>query len=131
MPVVADNETPATIPWYQFFEDVRKLAIDNAFLPAVAFTSSNTTTALGAFRVYRYTGTTGVVLSLENNILNLGSEDALYFFSIVDEGGSAGSNAITISGGAATISGENSVLIDVNYGSITLYSNGQEFFIVS
>ena len=130
-PVVVSGDSQSTIPWYQFFDDVRRLSIDNAFQPAVAFSSSNTTTALGVFKVYRFTGAIGAVLSLEANLLNLGSEEALYTFTIVDEGGSAGTNAITISGGAATISGENSVLIDTNYGSLTIYTNGTEFFILS
>ena len=126
----AEAERTVAIPWYQFFDDVRKLSIDNAFQPAVAFASSNTSTALGVFKVYRFTGTTGVVFSLESNLLSLGSEGAIYSFTIVDEGGSAGTSPITVSGGAATISGQNSALIDTNYGSLTIYSNGTEFFIV-
>ncbi|MCK5642219.1 MAG: hypothetical protein KAJ19_15545, partial [Gammaproteobacteria bacterium] len=119
LPVAADNISPASIPWYQFFDDVKKLAIDNAFQPAVAFASSNTTTGLGVSKVYRFTGSTGAVISLEDNLLRLGAPEALYIFSVVDEGGSAATNPITISGGAATISGANTVLINTDYGSLT------------
>ena len=130
MSLKAEAERTVAIPWYQFFDDVKRLAIDNAFLPAVAFSSSNTTTGLGVSRVYRYTGTTGVVISLESNLLSLGAPDALYVFSIVDEGGAAGTNPITVSGGAATISGQNNIFIDVDYGGLTFYSNGTAFFIL-
>ena len=129
-PVVVSGDSQSTIPWYQFFDDVRRLSIDNAFQPAVAFSSSNTTTGLGVFKLYSFTGAIGAVLSLEGNLLNLGSEEALYTFAIVDEGGSAGTNPITITGGDTTISGNSSVAISTDFGSVTIYSNGTEFFIL-
>jgi hypothetical protein len=52
-------------------------------------------------------------------------------FIIKDESGSAGSYAITVSTeGSETIDGADTISINSNYGSVTLYSNGSNLFIV-
>jgi hypothetical protein len=51
-------------------------------------------------------------------------------FNIVDEGGNANANNITITPtGGDTISGESSLVISSAYNSISIYSNGSDWFI--
>ena len=52
-------------------------------------------------------------------------------FIIKDEGGSANSNVIAVSGsGSQTIDGENSVVLESSYASIQLYSDGVDKFYI-
>ncbi len=52
-------------------------------------------------------------------------------WTIKDEAGTAQSaNNITVSGNGANIDGSSTYVINVNYGSITLYWNGTAFFII-
>ena len=49
---------------------------------------------------------------------------------IVDEGGLAGTNNITITcQGGETISGQSSLVIDGNYNTVVLYSDGSNMFV--
>lgn len=57
--------------------------------------------------------------------LTLPSASTLAEFSITDEGGNAGTNNITINrSGSDTIMGETSLIINGDYNSINLYSDG-------
>jgi hypothetical protein len=51
---------------------------------------------------------------------------------IKDESGSAGTYNITVDGdGSETIDGAATKVINVNFGSITIYSNGSNWFVLS
>lgn len=51
-------------------------------------------------------------------------------WTIKDESGSAASNNITISGNGANIDGSSTYVMNNNYGSVDIYWNGSNFFIV-
>lgn len=74
---------------------------------------------------YTSTGVVTLTLPLVTSVPN-------YVYVIVDEGGNAVANNITIVANAAdTIIGTTSVIISSNYNSITIYNNGSsKWFIV-
>lgn len=51
-------------------------------------------------------------------------------WTIKDESGGAATNNITISGNGANIDGSPTFAINTNYGAVTIYYNGSNFFIV-
>lgn len=51
-------------------------------------------------------------------------------WTITDESGGAATNNITISGNGLNIDGSATYIINLNYGSIDIYSNGTAFFII-
>lgn len=122
------SEQEAAIPWYQFFDDLKRIAIDAEFPSAVEFSASDMTAVLGIAHVYRFTGVSGASLALDANLLALGSANAVFIFAVVDEGGAAGINPLTISAGTGTINGAPTFVIDSNYGSSFFYTNGTDFF---
>jgi hypothetical protein len=68
--------------------------------------------------IYTPSGTVSISLPAASTYINK-------VLTIVDEGGSAGSNNITITpGGGNNIAGQGSISITTNYGSLNLYSNG-------
>lgn len=53
------------------------------------------------------------------------------YWTIKDEAGTAqSSNNITISGNGANIDGSSTYVININYGSVTIYWNGSNFFVI-
>jgi len=69
-----------------------------------------------------------VVISTED--IQSGSTTKPRIFIIKDEGGQAGTNNITISGETGNIDGAASFAIANNYGSITIYADGTNLWII-
>jgi hypothetical protein len=65
--------------------------------------------------------TTGITVTLPAAALN-------NFVTIKDAAGTANNTPITIAGGGGNIDGAASITIDSNYGSVTLVSNGTNWF---
>lgn len=69
-----------------------------------------------------------VIISTED--IASGSVTQGRFFTIKDESGLAGINAITVQGESGTIDGVASALINGNYNSITIYADGTNLWII-
>lgn len=68
-------------------------------------------------------------ITLDTDDLNRGSAGNVWVVVIKDEGGNAGTKAITIdTEGTEKIDGVDSVQITVNYGCVRFYSNGAAWF---
>lgn len=54
-------------------------------------------------------------------------------FTIKDESGGAGTNniSVVVSGGVKTIDGATTFLINTNYGAVTVYYNGTNYFVIA
>jgi hypothetical protein len=64
-------------------------------------------------------------------LISPSSEVDGYMVTIKDEAGNASSNNITINGAAGyTIDGSTSITISINYASVTLYSDGANWFVI-
>ncbi len=93
------------------------------------FASTTTTASLGRAEVYACTSTAAArTLTLSDVTTALGSPDHVYHVTIKDESGAAGTNNITIDTESGTIDGASSIIINVNFGSFSLYSNGTDWF---
>lgn len=90
--------------------------------------STANTTATDAGHVYPVdTGGAAVTLTLASEMVAEGA-----FVRVTDEGGAAATNAITIeTEGSETIDGATSQTIGSDYGSLTLYSDGTNWFTLS
>lgn len=51
-------------------------------------------------------------------------------FYIIDSGGNASTKNITITPNSGTISGQTSIVISTNYSSLTIATNGTNYFII-
>lgn len=125
-PVIVDQFF--STPWFRFLLDLNDLAVNGGFASAVEFDSSSDTDILGTAKVYRFTGSGAVTLTLTDRLLDLGALKSLWVFQVKDEVGVAGTNPITIDAGGSTIDGAASIQIIANFGSVTIYSNGAAFF---
>lgn len=120
----------------------RTITVDMVIQGTVDCQNSNTKVA--GFRIkrtavsYNYTIVlTDYVLGVDTSttaiILNLpdATTSENHVFNVVDESGNSSNNNITlIPHGSQTISGGSQYIINTNYASITLYSNGSNFFII-
>jgi hypothetical protein len=103
----------------QYVENNGYVGINDADLTRTALSGDEIIgfTALTATRNYQFSS---------EDITCLGRR-----WTIKDESGSAGTYAITVSTeGAETIDGAATISINSNYGSVTLYSNGSNLFII-
>jgi len=102
--------------------------VDN-FAPRIAFSATNDTTTLGFGSLYANTTVTAKTLTITSADIARGSSTLPWFFTVNDEFGAATVNNITIdTEGAETINGGPSVAIQLNFGSINLYSDGSNLF---
>ena len=62
--------------------------------------------------------------------LTLPSASGVNLLYIVDSGGNASTNNITVSGPSGTINGQPTCTINTNYTSLTITSNGTNYFII-
>jgi hypothetical protein len=74
---------------------------------------------------YTSTGAVAITLPDASSLVN----PSRTAYTIVDEGGLAGTNAITITPAAGTINGAANLVLNENYNSASLYNNGTNWFI--
>ena len=100
------------------------------FLTGVPFAASTTTFALGLVSVYACIDTSAPrVLTLSSAHIALGTPDRPWVFSVTDQSGGAGTNAITIdTEGGELIDGAASIQLTENFASVMLYSDGSNLF---
>jgi hypothetical protein len=67
----------------------------------------------------------GVTLTMPNSALVIGQQ-----WRIKDESGNAAANNITLNGNGVNIDGMSTYVINNNYGSVDIYYNGTQFYLV-
>ena len=99
-------------------------------LTSASFDTTTTTAALGHANLYACTDTSAPrTLTISSADIAMGLPTVPWLFDVKDEGGSAGTNKITIdTEGTELIDGVSSVEITADYGAIRLYSNGTNLF---
>ena len=99
-------------------------------LTSASFATTTTTATLGHANLYACTDTSAPrTLTISSADIAMGLPTVPWFFDVKDEGGSAGTNKITIdTEGTELIDGVSSVEITADYGAIRLYSNGTNLF---
>ncbi len=104
--------------------------VDPILLPLRSFSVTNNTATLGFASLYACTDTTAVrTLTLSNVDIAKGTSTKPWFFDVKDESGGAGTNNITVdTEGAQTIDDASSLVIEVDFGVLRLYSNGTDLF---
>ncbi len=92
-------------------------------------TVADTTDILGLASVYAYTGTTGSTLTLSTALLAFGTTSQPFKFTVMDEGGNAGTNNLIIdTEGAETINGATSLIMNVDFDGVDIYTDGTNYF---
>ena len=95
----------------------------------IDFAATTTTAALGQALIYACTDTNAArTLTISTATIQLGSPTDIYQFSVKDQSGGAGTNNITIDTESGTIDGAASILINVNYASVKLYTDGTNVY---
>ncbi len=107
----------------------RRLPTDGALLVARRTVANvNVTVNPNDFLIAYTTLTAGRAVTLPNPT-TVGSSILPRVYVVKDEAGTAGANNITISvSGGANIDGAATKVINTNYGSVRLYSNGTAYF---
>ena len=93
-------------------------------------TGAINSTVIGLAKIYAYTDTQGITLTISDDLIALGSPTVPFIFIVKDEGGNAATNNIIVSGGTALINGDGTVNIGLDSGSITFYSDGTDLFTI-
>jgi len=124
--IVFDHLTVAQIVAQGDDSAVTKEYVDPVFVDVDAATySTNSPTKQKVILHVTYTGTGAVAITMSTADMIVAKE-----FVIKDAGGNAGTFNITIdTQGAEKIDGENTLVIDSDYASFTLYSDGAHWFI--
>ena len=105
-------------------------SIGSAFSGALSFDATTSTELLATIpkSLYRFTGTGGATLTLSDNTKDFADTTHAWLFTIKDEGGDCTANPLTITPESGTIDGAASIQIVIDYGSVLIYSNGQDFW---
>lgn len=106
--------------------------VNNILAPLGGFAPSYTATAVSlAMTNTMYTvGVTSTAAARTITLPNPASLNTGQKFTVKDESGAAGTNNITISGNGANIDGAATKVISTNFGSVDLYFNGTNFFVI-
>jgi len=98
----------------------------------LTFAATTTTGTLGQSGIYAYTATGApVTLTLSTSTLALGSLTEVMKFIVIDEAGGCGTNTLTLdTESTAKINGLDTYLLDTDHSSVTLYTNGVDYFII-
>jgi len=101
-------------------------------LKRLSFAATTTTGTLGQSGIYAYTATGApVTLTLSTLTLALGSLTEVVEFIVIDEAGGCGTNTLTLdTEGTAKINGLDTYLLDTDNASVTMYTNGVNYFII-
>ncbi len=130
--ITGDTGFDTTKGVHVFSVDATNWGEKTAYKARVGFAVTTDTATLGRFSIYACTDTAAPrTLTLSTADIAFGSTARPCFLTVKDESGGAAAQNITIdTQGAETIDGAASVVISANYGSVTLYSDGSNLFIV-
>lgn len=101
------------------------LRVDNNGTSGSITISANTTLTSDNFLIFCDTLT-----ATGNLTITLGTTTNQNIIYIIDSGGNSFTNNIIIQPASGTISGQNSITIQQNYSSITIASDGTNYFII-
>lgn len=78
--------------------------------------------------LYRYTGTTGSTLTLSDTSKGYVDGDTVWQFTVKDEGGNCTDEPLTIQPESGTIDGAASIQLQIDFGSVLIYSDGTNYW---
>ena len=125
--IVDEADTTQALTGSNYKVSVSQLLSDAAG-DASSFAYTNTTatyTVLGTDMIVGVNHAAAVTITLPNAASYEGKK-----ITIKDEAGDASNNTITVDTDGGTIDGDTSIDIVVNYTSITVYSNGTNWFLI-
>ncbi len=131
MAVSNDNFHVTTLIDRSTGESSRVKDIVNSTTTRLAYITSATTDTVGTATLYAHTTTISTTLTISDALVEMGSPEVPYVFTVKDEGGNAGTNGLFIDTGNSTIDGvSGTVTIASDYGAVTLYSDGTDMFTI-